>query len=135
MLGSADVVTCVVCDFFGLVEWCEAVVGRSGRRRRRALLAVRGAAELPRREARDDSDDDGDDDQRAEEADAAEARARPGEARGDERRLVGPGEAAVVLLDVEIAVEAEVVGIRAQESLDVRVSGRSSQRSSSSAWR
>ena len=60
----------------------------------------------------------------AQEADAAEARAAPCESLGNELRLVGLREAAVVLLDVEVPVEAEVVGIGAQESLDVCVPGQ-----------
>ncbi len=104
-----------------LRRWVRGRRGRSGRRRRR-LLRARGAAELPGRDG-DDRGDDADGDERAQEADA-EAGARPGEPHGNELRLVGAGEAAVVLLDVQVPVEAEIVGVRAQESLDVRVSGQ-----------
>ena len=113
----------VVCFFF-VVVWCEEVVVPADVVGGDPLLAVGGVAELPGREAgncRDDQKDDPDRDERPQEPDAGEEAVRPREALGNELRLVGMGEAAVVLLDVEASVEAEVVGVRPQESLDVRV--------------
>jgi len=42
----------------------------------------------------------------------------------NEERLVGVCEAVVVLVDVEVAVEAQVVGVGTQEPLDVGVTGQ-----------
>src|SRR5262249_33180707 len=86
-----------------------------------ALLAAGGPAALPRRARRYDRDDDPDDYERAHEADAAQARAAALESLGDELHLVRVREATVVLVDVEVPVKAQVVGVRAQKSLDVRV--------------
>src|SRR5439155_3253921 len=81
-----------------------------------------GTAELPDSDRSDDRDECADDDQGAQEPTPAETRSRPRESLRHEQGLfLGAGETVVVLVDVEVPVEAEVVGVRAQESLHVRV--------------
>src|SRR5207253_6012448 len=88
------------------------------------FVVVRGAAELPRRHRSHDRREHPDGDHRPQQASAAEARAGAREPLRHEQRLVVVRVAVVVLGDVEVSVEAEVVRVRAEEALHIRVAGQ-----------
>ena len=92
---------------------------RPGRGRRRRI--VRRAPETPGGEAGDGSADDEDAGEPGEDATPHVPRLR-GRVRHERGRVVVvPGDAGVVLVDVELAVEPEVIGVRAEEPLRVRL--------------
>src|SRR5581483_5853612 len=93
------------------------------RARRGALRRYRRPAEPPRGEPGDGGPDD--EDGREGDDDAAlEAPLRDGRAGYERRRVfVVMRDARVVLVDVQLAVEAEVLRVRPQEALRVRIAG------------
>lgn len=92
-----------------------------GRRLRRG----RRAAELPAEDRGDDREDgDGGDERPARASAPGRRRLRPAERQRLQRLVAVFREAAVVFVEIEIGVEVEEVRVRAQEALDVHLSGQ-----------